>query len=144
MRTIDAERSDDLLEVEGILVFPRTGYAVELKAYPEQRRPGDLQLYLTVKRPAEPTTEVPTTAVARYQTRRGGTPYRTVTISDGPTIPVETTVLCRSGRAEQDGRQLKVRATVSLPGGGYDVALRRAGGAAGQEPQRPLVAADRS
>jgi hypothetical protein len=127
VRTIDPERSEDLLEVEGILVFSRTGYSVELKAHPEQPRPGDLQLNLTAKGPAEPTTEVPTTVVVRYETPPGRRPYRTVTISpDGPTIPVEPTAVWRRGSAEQDGRQLKVEASVALPRGSYELALRRA------------------
>lgn len=126
VRTVEAQ-FPDVLAVEGILVFPRTGYAVDLQAADQQnRRSEDLRLQLTVNRPTEPTAEVPTTVIARYQTQPD-TPYKTVTIlSDGPTIPVETTVFCGSPSAEQKGQQLKVEATLSLPEGDYEVGLRRA------------------
>jgi hypothetical protein len=103
------------------------GYAVDLQAVDQHnRRSEDLRLQLMVNRPTEPTTQVPTTVIARFQTQPD-TPYKTVTIlPDGPTIPVETTVFCGSPSAEQNGQQLKVEATLSLPEGDYEVGLRRA------------------
>jgi hypothetical protein len=126
VRTIEAQ-FPDVLVVEGILVFPRMGYAVDLQAVDQHnRRSEDLRLQLMVNRPTEPTTQVPTTVIARFQTQPD-TPYKTVTIlPDGPTIPVETTVFCGSPSAEQNGQQLKVEATLSLPEGDYQVGLRRA------------------
>ena len=73
MRTIDDQdrRNRDTLEVEGLLVFPRTGYTVGLQeaVHHHPRRSGELPLELTVNPPDGATDQTPTTVVARYTTK---------------------------------------------------------------------------
>jgi hypothetical protein len=112
--TMEAQGPDELV-VEGILVFPRAEYAVDLQPVGSPHSSKNLRLQLTIRRrPEAPTAEVPTTVVARFKMR----PIRdheTVTIlPEGPKIPVETTVFCGKGSAQQDGRQLKVEASLSV------------------------------
>jgi hypothetical protein len=130
VRTIDDQDrgNRDTLEVEGLLVFPRTGYTVGLQeaVHHHPRRSGELPLELTVNPPDGATDQTPTTVVARYTTKTT-TRYRTVTIvPNGPRFPVEVTVSCRPLRATQDGRQLRVEAILWVPKGDYQVGLRRA------------------
>lgn len=123
--TMEAQGPDELV-VEGILVFPRADYAVDLQPVGSPQASKNIRLQLTIRRPEKPTAEVPTTVVARFK-MRPVRDHETVTIQpEGPKIPIETTVFCGKRSAQQDGRQLKVEARLSVPPRGLEVGLRRA------------------
>jgi hypothetical protein len=123
--TMETQGPDELV-VEGILVFPWADFAVDLQPVGSPQASKNIRLQLTIRPPEAPTAEVPTTVVTRFK-MRPVRDHETVTIlPEGPKIPVETTVVCGERSAQQDGRQLKVEARLSVPPRGLEVGLRRA------------------
>ena len=122
---MEAQGPDELV-VAGILVFPPSGlrrrpaacgFAASLEEHPAAAHDQAARKL---------TAEVPTTVVARFK-MRPVRDHETVTIQpEGPKIPIETTVFCGNRSAQQDGRQLKVEARLSVPPRGLEVGLRRA------------------
>ena len=63
--TMEAQGPDELV-VEGILVFLRADYAVDLQPVGSPHSSKNLRLQLTIRRPEAPSAEVPTTVVAQH------------------------------------------------------------------------------
>jgi hypothetical protein len=76
--------------VQGILTFPRAGFTVELRRAEQQgENPQERRLQLTVREPAGPTPQRPTTVEARYSDRTCDL-YKTVTVvPEGRSVPVK-------------------------------------------------------
>lgn len=80
------------LRVQGIFTFPRPGFTVELRRAEQQgENPQERRLQLTVREPAGPTSQQPTTVTARYSERTCDL-YKTVIVfPEGRSLPVQET-----------------------------------------------------